>query len=84
MAASRTSRDHRRRAFATCRDAVSERIGAGESFRSVEHAIGATTDLIEDQKAALWPFAFSLRHRLTSGGTRGPSSPASIRDEAAR
>lgn len=81
---SRMSRDHRRPAFAICRDAVSERVGAGEPFGGVEHAIDAMADLTEDQKAALWLFAFSLRDRLSSNGTRGPSSPASIRDEAAR
>jgi hypothetical protein len=43
------------------RDAVSERIKAGEPFVAVEDAIDALDDLTVDEKAALWLFAFSLR-----------------------
>jgi hypothetical protein len=43
------------------RDAVAERIGGGEPFGDVEHAIDDAADLTMDEKAALWLFAFSLR-----------------------
>jgi hypothetical protein len=43
------------------RDAVTERIKAGEPFGAVEDSIDAVADLTMDEKAALWLFAFSLR-----------------------
>ena len=43
------------------RDAVTERIRAGEPFGHVEDAIDEIADLSEDEKAALWLVAFSLR-----------------------
>ena len=52
---------HPRQALAGYRDAVSERIKAGEPFGEVESAIDALADLDLDQKAALWLLAFSLR-----------------------
>ncbi len=78
------SLEHRRAAFPICRDAVSEWIRAGEPLGSVEHAIDAMADLSEDQKAALWLFAFSLRNRLSSNGKRGPGSLGRWGDKAAR
>jgi hypothetical protein len=48
-------------AFACYRDAVTERIEAGEPFGAVEDAIDAVAELTMDQKAALWLLAFSLR-----------------------
>jgi hypothetical protein len=49
------------RALATYRDAVAERIRGGEPFGAVEDAIDEVADLTQDQKAALWLYAFSLR-----------------------
>jgi hypothetical protein len=43
------------------RDAVAERVKAGEPFGHVEDAIDEVDDLSQDEKAALWLFAFSLR-----------------------
>jgi hypothetical protein len=48
-------------ALTSYRDAVAERIGGGEPFGDVEHAIDDAADLTMDEKAALWLFAFSLR-----------------------
>jgi hypothetical protein len=45
------------------RDAVAERMLRGEQFGAVEGTIDEAADLSEDQKAALWLFAFSLRER---------------------
>jgi hypothetical protein len=50
-----------RRALASYRDAVEELMEGGESFGDVEDAIDDVIDLTQDQKAALWLFAFSLR-----------------------
>jgi hypothetical protein len=47
--------------LARYRDAVAERIKAGEPFGHVEDAIDKVEDLSQDEKAALWLFAFSLR-----------------------
>jgi hypothetical protein len=47
--------------LATYRDAVAEWIKAGEPFGYVEDAIDEVDDLSQDEKAALWLFAFSLR-----------------------
>ena len=51
----------KRPGLAGYRDAVSERLQAGEAFGEVEDAIDRVADLTADQKAALWLFAFSLR-----------------------
>jgi hypothetical protein len=51
----------RRPPLARYRDAVAERIKAGEAFGQVEDAIDAVPQLTGDEKAALWLFAFSLR-----------------------
>jgi hypothetical protein len=48
-------------ALAIYRDAVEERIRAGEPFGDVEDSIDAVAELTTDEKAALWLFAFSLR-----------------------
>jgi hypothetical protein len=48
-------------AVTSYRDAVAERVNAGEPFGDLEDAIDEVADLTEDQKAALWLFAFSLR-----------------------
>jgi hypothetical protein len=43
------------------RDAVTELLDAGERFGDVEDAIDDVAELTQDEKAALWLFAFSLR-----------------------
>jgi hypothetical protein len=43
------------------RDAVTDLVDAGEHFCDVEDAIDEVADLTQDEKAALWLFAFSLR-----------------------
>ena len=50
-----------RRALASYRDAVAELMRGGELFGDVEDAIDEVAGLTQDQKAALWLFAFSLR-----------------------
>jgi hypothetical protein len=50
-------------ALACYRDEVEELIRGGESFGGVEDAINEVVDLSQDQKAALWLFAFSLRNQ---------------------
>ena len=55
---------YRVRALATFRDAVAERVRGGEPFGAVEDAIDEIVDLTQDQKAALWLYAFSLRSPL--------------------
>jgi hypothetical protein len=52
---------HRRPALAVYRDAVAERMRQGEPFGIVEDSIDELADLTQDQKAALWLFAFALR-----------------------
>jgi hypothetical protein len=52
---------HRTPALAAHRDAVADRIRAGEPFGDVEDAIDAVADLSQDQKSALWLYAFSMR-----------------------
>jgi hypothetical protein len=52
---------HRVRALATYRDAVADRLRGGEPFGTVEDAIDEVADLNQDEKAALWLYAFSLR-----------------------
>lgn len=43
------------------RSRVTELLGAGEPFGTVEKKIDDVADLTSDQKAALWLFAFSLQ-----------------------
>jgi hypothetical protein len=43
------------------RDEVAGLIRGGEPFGDVEDAIDDCAELTQDQKAALWLFAFSLR-----------------------
>jgi hypothetical protein len=50
-----------RQGLAGYRDAVAERIRAGETFGEVEDSIDEVAELTMDEKAALWLFAFSLR-----------------------
>jgi hypothetical protein len=47
--------------LATYRDAVTELIDDGEKFGDVEDAIDDVPELTQEEKAALWLFAFSLR-----------------------
>jgi cytochrome c-type biogenesis protein CcmH/NrfG len=47
--------------LASYRDAVTELVTRGEAFRDVENAIREAVDLTDEQKSALWLFAFSLR-----------------------
>lgn len=49
--------------LARYRDAVTELMEMGETFGDVEDAIDEVAELTQDQKAALWLFAFSLRDR---------------------
>jgi hypothetical protein len=50
-----------RPSLASYRDAVAERIRAGQSFGDLEDDIEKLAALTVDQKAALWLFAFALR-----------------------
>jgi hypothetical protein len=43
------------------RDAVTGLMESGERFGDVEDSIDAVVDLTQDERAALWLFAFSLR-----------------------
>ena len=54
-------RGAQQQSLAGYRDAVTERITAGEPFGDVEDTIDEAANLTIDQKAALWLFAFSLR-----------------------
>ena len=54
---------HSRPALASYRDAVTKLIAEGTPLGDIEDAINAHAGLTEDQKAALWLFAFSLRDR---------------------
>jgi hypothetical protein len=51
----------RRRALASYRDTVAERMNAGEAFGEVEDSIDRLAQVSMDEKAALWLYAFSLR-----------------------
>jgi hypothetical protein len=55
------SATHTRTALAWYRDEVAGLMNGGEPFGAVEDAIDEVADLTQDQKAALWLFAFSLR-----------------------
>ena len=57
MSGTRTSRAP----LSRYRDAVTKLIDAGEQFGDVENAIDEVAELTQDEKAALWLFAFSLR-----------------------
>ena len=59
---------HARPALASYRDKVTELINEGATFGAVEDAIDAQAELTEDQKGALWLFAFSLRDRAEQQG----------------
>ena len=50
-----------RAALASYRDAVAERIRAGEPFGEVEDSVDRLAEVTTDEKAALWLYAFSLR-----------------------
>lgn len=52
-----------RPALASYRDKVSELTEDGASFSVIEDAVDAQPGLTQDQKAALWLFAWSLRDR---------------------
>ena len=52
---------HRRRTLSSYRDAIAELFRQGEQFGDVEDAIDEVSHLTQDEKAALWLFAFSLR-----------------------
>ena len=54
---------HERPALADYRDEVTELITRGATLGDVEVAINTQPGLTEDQKAALWLFAFSLHDR---------------------
>jgi hypothetical protein len=43
------------------RDAITDLLDGGEKFGDVEDAIDDVAELTQDEKAALWLFAFSLR-----------------------
>ncbi len=48
-------------ALTTYRAEVDYLMNAGEPFGEIEEAINGIADLTDDEKAALWLFAFSLR-----------------------
>ena len=50
-----------RMSLSSYREAVTELLDAGERFGEVEDAIDEAPDLTQDERAALWLFAFSLR-----------------------
>ena len=50
-------------ALAGYRDEVTELMEAGKPFGDVEDTIDEIADLTNDQKAALWLFALTLRDR---------------------
>jgi hypothetical protein len=52
---------HASPALSSYRDEVAWLMQGGESFGDVEDVIDKYPDLNQDQKAALWLFAFSLR-----------------------
>ena len=54
---------HRHPALAGFRDTVTELTEGGMPLGDVEDAINAQPALTEDQRAALWLFAYSLRDR---------------------
>lgn len=47
--------------LASSRGTVTEMVEAEDSFDTIEDAIDAIADLTDDQKAALWLLAFSMR-----------------------
>ena len=47
--------------LASYRDCVTELVEAGEAFGDIEYAIDSVAELTDDQKAALWLLAFSMR-----------------------
>jgi hypothetical protein len=55
------SATHARPVLACYRDVVAGLMNRGERFGDVEDAIDEVADLTQEQKAALWLFAFSLR-----------------------
>ena len=52
---------HVRPSMAGYRDEITELVAGGAPFGDVENAIDGIADLTEEQKAALWLYAFSLR-----------------------
>jgi len=52
---------HHRRTLSSYRDAIAELLRQGELFGDVEDAIDELSHLTQNEKAALWLFAFSLR-----------------------
>jgi hypothetical protein len=54
---------HSKPDFLWYRDNVSGLMRAGEPFGEVEDAIDQLVELTQDQKAALWLLAFSMRDR---------------------
>jgi hypothetical protein len=50
-----------RASLTSYRDAVQDLLDTGERFGDVEDAIDEVAELTQDEKAALWLFAFSLR-----------------------
>ena len=56
-------------AFTSYRDAVMERLHAGEPVREVQHDIDGIAELPEDEKDALWLFAFAKRDASRSRRT---------------
>jgi len=50
-----------RASLTSYRDAITELLDSGEKFGDIEDAIDDVAALAQDEKAALWLFAFSLR-----------------------
>ena len=55
---------HLRPALASYRDEVAGLMNGGEPFGRIEDVIDDCTELNQEQKAALWLFAFSMRDRV--------------------
>ena len=47
--------------LAAYRETVTALLRAGHAFGEIEHFVDHVEDLSDDEKAALWLFAFSLR-----------------------
>jgi hypothetical protein len=55
---------HLRPALVRHRDTVARLMKGGEPFGRIEDVIDDCAELNQEQKAALWLFAFSLRNRV--------------------
>jgi hypothetical protein len=70
---------HSKRSYRSYRDGVTDLVDGGEPFGEVEQAI-ELAHLEQDEKAALWLFAFSKRD-LVDRDPDGRSPLAAVADE---